>query len=75
MWGSWYHLLIFGTLALGFLSMVEVILQNEQTLLHQSSPKAHILWVFLNLVPEFCSCEAQTYDPATFVVSFALVET
>lgn len=37
--------------------------------------KAHILWVFLELVPEFCSREAQTYDPATFVVSFALVET
>lgn len=55
--------------------MVEVILQNEQTLLHQSSPRAHIPWVFLKLVPEFCSREAQTYDPATFVVSFALVET
>lgn len=55
--------------------MVEVALQNEQTLLHQSSPKAHILWVFLKLVPEFCSREAQIYNPTTFIVSFALVQT
>lgn len=55
--------------------MLGVILQNEQTLLHWSSSKAHILWDFLKLVPEVCSREAQTYDPATFIVSFALVQT
>lgn len=55
--------------------MEGVILQNKYTLLHQSSPKAHILWVSLKLVAEFCFHEAQTYDPAAFLVSIALIVT